>query len=172
VVILHQGPAVDLKKYTDDLWSDTARRFTNLFENPSIIELDNRFLEDRLINITKRDEAVRSKSEVIIANLLDSHDIDYTYEEKLEIDGVIKYPDFTIHDDDMGVDYYWEHCGMMQNPNYVRRWKRKLQWYKDNNILPYEDGGGDNGTLIVTYDSKKGGISSKDIDELISKTLK
>ncbi|MEN6592304.1 MAG: AAA family ATPase, partial [Methanobacterium sp.] len=41
VIILHQGPAVDLKKYTDDLWSDTARRFTNLFKNPSIIELDN-----------------------------------------------------------------------------------------------------------------------------------
>lgn len=171
VIILHQGPAVDLKKFSDDLWSDTARRFTNLFESPSIIELENKFLEDRLINITKRNEAVRSKSEVIIADLLDSHDIDYTYEEKLDIDGVIKYPDFTIHDDDMGIDYYWEHCGMMQNPNYVRRWKRKLQWYKDNDILPYEDGGGDNGTLIVTYDSKKGGISSKDIDDLISEVL-
>ncbi|WP_100906296.1 AAA family ATPase [Methanobacterium subterraneum] len=171
VIILHQGPAVDLKKYTDDLWSDTARRFTNLFEKPSIIELDNRFLENRLINITKRGEAVRSKSEVIIADLLDSHDIDYTYEEKLPMDGVIKYPDFTIHDDDVGVDYYWEHCGMMQNPNYVRRWNRKLQWYKNNDILPYEDGGGENGTLIVTYDSKKGGISSKDIDDLIKQVF-
>ncbi len=44
--------------------------------------------------------------------------------------------------------------------------------FNGNDILPYQDGGGENGTLIITYDSKKGGISSKDIDELITEVLK
>ena len=142
VIILHQGPPMDLKKYSSDLWSVTAKRFTNIFYNPSTIEIENNFYEDRLIHVTKCGELVRSKSEVIIANLLDANGVDYAYEEKLKIDDLIKYPDFTIHDDDTGIDYYWEHCGMMQNPSYRRRWENKRQWYIDNDIIPYEDGGG------------------------------
>ena len=88
-----------------------------------------------------------------------------------DLDELIKYPDFTIHDDDSGVDYYWEHCGMMQNPSYRRRWENKKQWYIDNDIIPYEEGGGDEGTLIVTYDDPKGGISSKNIDDIIKNVI-
>lgn len=167
VIILHQGPFIEFKKYSDDIHSVTARRYTNIFYKPSVIEFEDKFLEERLINVTKRGEAVRSKSEVIIADLLDSNEVDYAYEEKLIIDGIVKYPDFTIHDDDLGIKYYWEHCGMMQDPNYRKRWMKKLRWYKNNDILPLEQGGGKNGTLIITEDNDKGGISSKDIDRLI-----
>jgi len=94
------------------------------------------------IHITARGEAVRSKSEVIIANLLHSEKIDYHYESPLEIYGVTKYPDFTIEDDDTGKKYYWEHCGMLGDVVYKRRWERKKAWYRDQQILPYQEGGG------------------------------
>ena len=61
---------------------------------------------------------------------------------------------------------------MMSDPDYKRRWEAKLKWYKQNKILPYEEGGGANGILIVTEDNKKQGISSKDIDRVINSTIK
>lgn len=93
--------------------------------------------------------------------------IDYRYEEPLEIDGVTKYPDFTIEDDDSGITYYWEHCGMLMNPGYRKRWESKQDWYRKNGILPLEEGGGSNGTLLVSLDKPDGGIDSEAIDKLI-----
>ena len=46
-------------------------------------------------------EMVRSKSEVIIADQLANHDFEYGYEQPLTINGVTKYPDFTIEDMDI-----------------------------------------------------------------------
>jgi hypothetical protein len=67
---------------------------------------------------------------------------------------------------------YWEHLGMMSDPGYKKRWGAKLKWYRQNRILPHEEGGGSNGTLIITEDNKRQGISSKEIDEVISRTIK
>jgi len=64
--------------------------------------------------------AVRSKSEVIIADLLFSKGLEFEYEKPLEIDGERRLPDFTITDSDSGVSYYWEHLGMLQRPSYRR----------------------------------------------------
>jgi hypothetical protein len=94
---------------------------TNLFGPPKPVLVGDRFLEEKLIHVTSRKEAVRSKSEVIIANMLHAKGIDYTYEQPLEIGGMTKYPDFTIEDDDMGITYYWEHLGMLNS------WKYKCQ---------------------------------------------
>jgi hypothetical protein len=69
-------------------------------------------------------------------------------------------PDFTIEDDDTGVKYVWEHLGMLGDYGYKRRWHEKEQWYHDNDILPHEEGGGPNGTLIATRDDPRGGIDS------------
>jgi hypothetical protein len=56
-------------------------------------------MEESLIHRTLRNEAVRSKSEVIIANLLHGLGIDYSYEKQLRgPDGRVRYPDFTIDD--------------------------------------------------------------------------
>ena len=125
VVVLHQGSATDLQKLSSERFSAAAVRLTNLFGAPNPRKVGDTFLEDRLIHITSRDEAVRSKSEVIIADNLHAKKIDYHYEHPLEIDGVVKYPDFTIEDDDTGVTYYWEHCGMLSDAGYRRRWEEK-----------------------------------------------
>jgi hypothetical protein len=105
VIVLHQGSATDLQRLSAERYSATATRLTNLFGPPWPVAVGGTFLEDRLIHRTSRAETVRSKSEVIIANLLHAKDIDYHYEHPLELGGVVKYPDFTIEDDDAGITY-------------------------------------------------------------------
>lgn len=171
IVILHQGARSDLRKYSSDSWSDTASRLTNLFYAPSPIDIDGRFFEENLIHRTSRGEMVRSKSEVIIADRLAALDVEYMYERDLSIEGVTKYPDFTIEDMESGNVFYWEHCGMLHVPGYRRRWEEKLTWYKANGISPHEEGGGENGTLIITSESAQGGISSQEIEQIIRKVI-
>lgn len=60
VVILHQGPRTNLRKFSTDDRSETARRLTNLFVAPSPVAIDGRFFEEGLIHRTARGEMVRS----------------------------------------------------------------------------------------------------------------
>jgi hypothetical protein len=169
VLILHQGSRSELLKYSSDDRSETARRLTNLFVAPSPVEINGQFFEEHLIHRTARQEMVRSKSEVIIANALAAKGVDYGYEQKLTLGGVTKYPDFTIEDMESGETFYWEHCGMLHVPSYKRRWEEKLAWYRAQDILPHEEGGGDGGSLIVTRDEPNGSIDSAKIDGLIDR---
>jgi hypothetical protein len=114
---------------------------------------------------------VRSKSELTIADRLQSNNVDYLYEHPLSLNGHTRYPDFTIEDAESGRKFYWEHCGMLTDPQYRERWERKLIWYRANDVRPWEEGGGTGGTLIVTQDSDKGGISSPEIEEIIKKVV-
>lgn len=169
VIVLHQGSATDLQRLSAERYSATATRLTNLFGPPRPVAVGDIFLEDRLIHRSSRGEAVRSKSEVIIANLLHAKRVDYHYEHPLDLGGVVKYPDFTIEDDDAGITYYWEHCGLLQDHAYRRRWEEKQQWYREHDILPLEQGGGPKGTLIVTRDQPDGGIDSASISALVAR---
>ena len=177
VVVLHQGNVRDLRCYSSESYSDIARRLTNLFGPPSPIsvEVDGRahFLEDGLIHRTKRGDLVRSKSEVIIANELLAQGVDrYEYEAPLRLpNGQTRYPDFTILDDDTGERHYWEHLGLLHNPDYAARWERKLAAYRAADILPHEEGGGEVGTLIITRDDEDGGIDAKQIADLVANVL-
>jgi ATP-dependent exoDNAse (exonuclease V) alpha subunit len=171
IVILHQGPRADLRKYSSDDRSETARRLTNLFVPPSPVEIEGRFFEDYLIHRTSRGEMVRSKSEVIIADHLARSGVVYGYEQPLTINGVTKYPDFTIEDMESGVNFFWEHCGMLHVPNYRRRWEEKLAWYKSHGILPSEDGGGPGGHLIISRDESNGSIDSAKITRIVKEIV-
>jgi ATP-dependent exoDNAse (exonuclease V) alpha subunit len=169
IVILHQGPRSELWKFASDQYSEMKGRLTNLFVAPSLVQVGDRYLEKRLIHRSGRGEPMRSKSEVIIADQLAAAGIDYEYETKLVgLDGQTRLPDFTIVDDDSGKVFYWEHCGMLGDPGYARKWAKKLDWYRAQQILPHKEGGGERGTLVVTEDDEKGGISSQAIKELIA----
>ena len=168
VIIFHQGNPHELKRYATDYYSEAAKRLTNLFEAPSRVDLLDRFLEERLIHRTRRGESVRSKSEVIIADLLYSKKIEYSYEAPLVgKDGETRYPDFTFEDDESGLNVFWEHLGMLQVPEYRERWEKKLKWYREQEILPHEEGGGDKGVLIITKDDDRGGIQSDEIEKVL-----
>ncbi len=108
IILLYNEDAYKLKNYSSVEFSDIAKRFTCLFDAPKITEYKNKFYEEKLIHKTKRGEMVRSKSEVIIANMLFDADINYLYEEPLQLkDGSIRSPDFTISKN--GKTFYWEH---------------------------------------------------------------
>jgi hypothetical protein len=171
VIIFHQGSATELQQLSSEQHSSTANRLTNLFGPPKPVPVGKAFLEERLIHLTSRGEAVRSKSEVIIANLLHANGVQYHYEHPLELDGVFKYPDFTIEDDAAGITYYWEHCGMLDDPCYHRRWEEKQQWYRAHDIKPREEGGGSKGILIFTRDEPDGGINSQSISQLVKEVF-
>ena len=169
VIILYNNDPYHILKYSSVQYSDIARRFTDLFANvfddgefkPDIVKVGEQFFEDRLIHRTARGELVRSKSEVIIADRLYAHDLDYVYEPELELEGKIKRPDFSVIDGDAGIKWYWEHCGMMSDPTYKRNWEDKKEFYKKNGIVEGKN-------LIVTYDDEKGGLDSYEIDQLIT----
>ena len=62
---------------------------------------------------------VRSKSEVIVADILTSLGISYEYEQKLpskDDPNDFRLPDFTVSYE--GDTFYWEHLGMLSVPSY------------------------------------------------------
>lgn len=86
---------------------------------------------------------VRSKSEVIIANMLVSEEVPFEYEEPLYApDGTMFLPDFTLKF--RGETYYWEHVGRLDFPDYRAHWEIKEKWYEKH--FP--------GKLLTTYEGK------------------
>ena len=172
LVILHQGPLVEYRHYAGDEHSEIARRMTNLFADPLprevTVNAQQRFLEEGLIHRTERGDIVRSKSELVIADKLHARGIDYAYEQPLVLrNGHTRYPDFTIADDAMGVTFYWEHLGLLDDPGYRARWERKRAEYLACGIAPHDEGGGPEGTLIETRDEPGGRLDSAAIASLI-----
>ena len=165
LVILYNDGAYRLKDYSSMASSEVARRFTCLFEVPNIVEYKKKYYEQALIHRTLKGDLVRSKSEVIIANMLYESGIEYEYEKELDLgeDG-IRIPDFTIEDAESGTCIYWEHCGMLGDAGYSKHWEEKKEVYEKHHIKE-----GDN--LIVSKDSLNGGIDSAEIKRLIEKYL-
>lgn len=175
IVILHQGDFRELQRFAHAEASEVARRMTNLFlpSSPVPVQTRNRtvFLDSNLIYRTDRGELVRSKSEWIIADKLHSAGVDYQYEQPLLLDGIERFPDFTIIDDDSGLTWYWEHNGLLDSEEYKKRWDRKLVAYRKEKILPLAEGGGDNGTLLVTEERRGVGLDSEEIKKNIDAIL-
>jgi hypothetical protein len=172
IVILHQGDFTLFKQFATPAASETARRLTNLFGPPDPRTIEGHFLEGNLIHGTRRGEAVRSKSEVIIADLLYSKRLPYEYETRLVgSDGRVRYPDFTIDDAESGQVVYWEHLGLLHIPTYRESWERKLAWYRSQGILPAKEGGGEQGTLVTTRDDERGGISSAQLEQIVNEVF-
>ena len=111
----------------DRLKSDTLRRITNLFAKPELVEVEGSYLEKNLIHQATDGKMLRSKSELLIYQRLIDKNLNPIYEKKLQIKEVEKLPDFTIENEELGEVYYWEHCGMLFDEEYKRRWEEKLQ---------------------------------------------
>ena len=176
LVILHEGPLAEYRRYSGDDHSEIARRVTNLFADPLpcqvTVDAQQRFLEAGLIHRTERGDLVRSKSEVVIADKLYARNIDYAYEAPLTLpNGRTRYPDFTIADHALGVTFYWEHLGMLDDPGYKARWERKRAEYHKCGIVAHEDGGGPEGTLVETRDEPGGRLDAAAIASVIDRVI-
>ncbi|MYX01744.1 ATP-dependent exoDNAse (exonuclease V), alpha subunit, helicase superfamily I [Streptomyces sp. PgraA7] len=159
VVLCHEGPLDDLIELTRATGSDTARRFTDLIDTPdpravmTLSGTDCGRVDARLVHVAVNGVMVRSKNEVIVAGILEQLAPGaWAYEQPFKgTDGRTVLPDFTITPLS-GPPIYWEHLGMLDNPEYAARWQRRLKWYAQQGVLPEEDGGGPNGILVWTSD--------------------
>ena len=157
VVILHEGNLSDLRDLAQPWRSETARRLTDLFVAPQPVTLklrgQARRYDRHLLHVAANGTPMASKNEVIIAGLLDQLvPGQWQYEQVLQgKDGREILPDFTIAASD-GRTVFWEHAGMLDVPDYAKKWELKKAWYAANGILPFDQGGGPNGSLMWTDD--------------------
>lgn len=168
LIILSDLSIQELVQYSNDWYSDTKQRYTDLFEVPNIIEIKSskqkRYFEEKLIHKTVRGEMVRSKSEVIVANILDKMKIEYSYEEPLEVSGKTYIPDFTLRY--QGKTGYLEHLGMLGNKSYKKHWDEKRANYESVRISETL------GNLIITEDGLDGSLDATLIESKIQRWIK
>ena len=88
---------------------------------------------------------VRSKSEQHIVEQLVNYGVPHRYEQILRIGEDVTAPDFTFRSWSFEL-FYWEHAGMMDDPYYQARHKRKMVLMERAGIVPWKN-------LIVTYDN-------------------
>lgn len=164
LIILAEGDNAQwLYQFTKPEFSETARRNTQLF-TLSLREKSN-FLpfSDRLIHkVRDREVFVRSKSELVIANMLVEHGIEFHYERRFESNGGgYRLPDFTFIDA-AGEKIIWEHLGLLHQPAYREDWERKLGFYKLNGFNLGEN-------LFTTFDSPAGALNSDEVLKVINR---
>lgn len=114
---------------------------------------------------TEKGEVVRSKSEKIIADRFNVLGIPYHYEKPLYLEGYGSvHPDFTVLNRKTQKEFYWEHFGLMDNPQYCENVVKKLETMSKNGIFP-----GDN--LIMTFETGTHILNMKNVDLLIERYL-
>lgn len=113
---------------------------------------------------TNHGEMVRSKSEKIIADALDKHNVQYQYEPMLELGYNIVYPDFVALNIRKRKTIYWEHLGIVSDTEYATKNFKKLQNYEMNKLLIGRD-------LIITTESADVPIDVKLVEEKIREFL-
>lgn len=98
---------------------------------PEVLLYTTNWHKENVKLATLSEYRVRSKSEVIIANMLSEQGIYFEYETPLYAsDGTMYLPDFTVTF--RGEQYYWEHLGMLDRADYAAHWKKKEEWYNKN----------------------------------------
>lgn len=132
------------------------------------------FLPDSSEIFTAHGERVRSKSEVIIADSLFRNNIPYRYEFPLHLNCSTKnsrfgkitvHPDFLCLNTRTRQEFYWEHFGLMNSPDYSNNTASKLRLYTENGIFIGRN-------LLITMETQTDPISSGVIDTLIKNFLK
>lgn len=115
---------------------------------------------------TKRGELVRSMNEYKIANALYDAGIPYKYEFPYKaVNGKILRPDFYVHNINTDQTFYWEHFGMMNNPQYVMNsFMYKISLYEAGGIIPGKN-------LITTFSGGEYELSEETINDMIQTYL-
>lgn len=106
--------------------------------------------------------AVRSKSEAIIYNILKANGIAFLYEKALYLEqfSFPFFPDFTILNTSTMEELYWEHFGLVDDPDYLERMIEKVSAYIQNGIIPGK-------SLICTFESRAHPFSSFDAEKIV-----
>lgn len=103
---------------------------------------------------------VRSKSEVIIANVLSSNGIPFRYEAALSLKDITYYPDFTILHPFTQEIRYLEHFGMINKPEHLMHSLNKITNYISNGIIPSYQ-------LICTFENSENPLDSDYVQKIV-----
>lgn len=158
LVLLIEKNIEPLRRLRSPDCSDTRLRNTHMFTLALRPDEVRRPHLEALIHRTRKGVAVRSKSEVVVADVLDALGISYEYEQPLysRTDPKdFRLPDFTVSFE--GDVFYWEHLGLLNVPSYREAWERKRQWYENNR---YSD------RLITSEDGADGSIDAAKIERI------
>jgi predicted nuclease of restriction endonuclease-like RecB superfamily len=111
-------------------------------------------------------ERMRSKSEVMIANTLLHLGFPYIYEKPLKLKsyGTV-YPDFTLWDFQNSCEVYWEHFGMMDDPDYLQKALAKISDYEACGLMLGQ-------RLIITFETMRMPLSSKPLENKLNYLLR
>lgn len=120
----------------------------------------NKIHPENLTHTTSKGLKVRSKSESIISTLLDMNDIPYRYEYPLRVGERTFHPDFTVVNPFTQKIFYWEHFGMMDDPKYRNKTRKKLSSYINSGITPWDK-------LIMTFESNEDMFDAEYINKII-----
>lgn len=114
---------------------------------------------------TIKGETVRSKSEKIIADYLYSMKIPYVYEpEFLLKDRRHIFPDFAIYSVRKDKTIYWEHLGLVNDPEYaVKNLKKLISYEKSGLVL------GD--TLLISLESAESPLDFEAVKKKLESAL-
>ncbi len=148
------GPLIDTRRRENARLAQIASSLFVFRQPPEALRRRGSWYEAGKIHTTITDFMVRSKSEVIIANMLHEAELEFRYEMPLTApEGTMYLPDFTIKAH--GQTWFWEHVGRLDLPDYRAHWEEKKRWYAANFA----------GQLIVTLES---GNLSRDAQAIVS----
>jgi hypothetical protein len=157
VLLIEGDDATVLFDLTRPERSETARRNTNIFQGVIRVADDTVPFAEHLIHRTEKGHLVRSKSELVIANILFQLGIPYEYERVCDgtaAPGRLR-PDFSFVTAD-GDLIIWEHLGMLSRPDYKRGWDWKRAWYQKNGFA-------DGKTLFTSTEEDGKGLDSAEL---------
>jgi len=140
--------------------------------NEEVAQSENPMKREELTLRASNGLLVRSREELIIVELLITLNVKFYYEKALVLierivheDGTVVetkktvYPDFTIVFKD-GTEFYWEHCGRLDDKLYRERFNEKLKLYTDNGIFSPA-------RLLITTSGKGESINMPVMRELV-----
>ncbi|MCQ2586529.1 MAG: hypothetical protein MJ174_00330 [Treponema sp.] len=126
------------------------------------------FTENSLLYVTQSGLRVRSKSEIIIADLLQQKKVPFLYESPLELKTLygkkIFHPDFCCLNLRTRQEFYWEHFGMMDDPEYSANAVGKLKVFNENHFIQGKN-------LIITMETQSNPLTAKEVRGVIEEFL-
>lgn len=126
--------------------------------------INNGLYTKDLKHITSHGVKVRSKSEALIGTQLEHHNLNFQYEPEVKCGRQLYYPDFAILQPVLRRIVYWEHLGLIENPEYVLHNLKKLNDYSSHGIYL-----GIN--LVLTYETKEQPLTIDIIEDKIDEIL-
>lgn len=125
----------------------------------------NPYCLEQKVYPTKKDELVRSKSEVMLADMYYEMGIPYRYEAELILEnGKKKYPDFTLLKKSTREILYHEHLGMLDDEGYRVANLVKFEEYQKSGIYLGKN-------LIVTYEAEGCFLNIKDVKRMVRELM-